>query len=180
MAKKLPRLIYVCRILKPHGVKGAFKVELLSDDPERLRSLRKAYLVHPKDEGQRFETVVSLASRHPESLLLYCDRITSREAVEAYRFWYLAVDRTQARPLPEGEYYVCDLLGCHVFDEKYGDLGTVKEIDDRGGQNRYVVTAPHQKDLYFPAVEELILKTDLEGRRIDVRLPEGLYELYRS
>lgn len=180
MARNLSELMYVCKILSPHGVHGDFRVELLSDDVKRLENLRCAYLVHPKDEKQRLETIVSLNGKKAESLILHCDRIATREEVGKYRFWYIAVTRENARELPEGEYFVCDLIGCRVVDEKYGELGTVRDILDQAGQMIYEIEKEGQALLYFPALASVILDTDLEAGLIRVALPDGLYEVYRG
>ncbi|MDO5732979.1 MAG: ribosome maturation factor RimM [Eubacteriales bacterium] len=179
MARQLQKYIYVAQILAPHGVRGAFKINLLSEDVDRLKNLKTAYLVHPKRESEALPCIISLAGRKPETLILSCDRIMSREDVAKYRFWYIAVERSQARELPEGEYFVCDLIGCEVYDQVHGYLGTVRDVIDQGAQMLYRIEKADSADLYFPAHPSFVEKTDIEAGRIDVILAPGLYELYR-
>ncbi len=178
MTRKLNQFIYVCRILSPHGVHGDFHIELLSDDIERLKNLRHAYIINPKNEDERYETIIS--NDKYKSLILHSDRINMREDVPKYRFWYIAVSRENARNLPEGEYFICDLISCTVFDKERGELGKVFDIIDNGYQKLYQVKKPGCKDLYFPASENIILSTDIEAAVINVDLPKGLYEIYRE
>ena len=37
-----------------------------------------------------------------------------------------------------------------------------------------------QPDLLFPALKTILRQVDIPGRRIDVHLPDGLYEVYRE
>jgi len=63
------------------------------------------------------------------------------------------------------------LIGCEVFDR--GELlGAVTGWQELPGQ---VLLEAGGVEIPYPMVR----KVDLEGRRIDVELPEGLKELYR-
>lgn len=178
MSREFSDLIYVCKILSPHGVKGDFHIELLSDDVKRLNKLRHAYLINPKKDSERYETIITCINAN--SLILHSDRINQREEVAKYRFWYIAVSRENAREIPENEYFICDLIGCNVFDRNYGDLGIVHDIIDNGAQMLYQIKKKGEKDLYFPAIEEIIKHTDIFKGSIEVELPKGLFEIYRE
>jgi 16S rRNA processing protein RimM len=78
---------------------------------------------------------------------------------------------------PDGEYYQSDLVGCEVVDEKAGLVGVVDGWQETGGPPLIEVKTKDGKELLIPFAKAICLKIDVQQRRIDVRLPEGLLEL---
>ena len=89
----------------------------------------------------------------------------------------LEADRELLGELPEGIYYIVDLIGCVVFDENGEELGKVTDVFNTGASDIYAVSRPEKKDLLIPVTDDTILKVDINNKRIDVRLTEGLDEL---
>jgi 16S rRNA processing protein RimM len=77
----------------------------------------------------------------------------------------------------EGEYYWSDLVGCSVFDDQGGLLGTLDGWQETGGPPLVEVATEDGKELLIPFVKTIFTKIDVTGRRIEVRLPEGLKDL---
>ncbi|MBQ9698680.1 MAG: PRC-barrel domain-containing protein, partial [Acidaminococcaceae bacterium] len=74
--------------------------------------------------------------------------------------------------LPEGRYYVGDLIGLPVLDEAGNRIGTFKDVLPTGSKDVYVIAPPEGKDILVAAIPENILDIDLPGKRIVVRLPQ--------
>jgi len=83
----------------------------------------------------------------------------------------------QRAPVPEGEFYQSDLLGCEVFDATGRNLGTVSHFEETGGAPILEVRTKDEKDLLIPFAKSICTKIDLANRRIEVTLPEGLEDL---
>jgi 16S rRNA processing protein RimM len=83
----------------------------------------------------------------------------------------------QRAPVPEGEYYQSDLLGCEVFDPTGRLLGTVEAWQETAGTPLLEVRTPDQKEMLIPFAQSICTKIDPEHRRIEVTLPEGLEDL---
>ena len=82
------------------------------------------------------------------------------------------------RPEPgEGEYYRSDLVGCEVFDERGRLLGTVADWQETGGPLLVEVRTARGKELLIPFAKSIFTRIDLERKRIEVSLPEGLADL---
>ena len=76
--------------------------------------------------------------------------------------------------LPEGMYYVKDLIGLKVVDTgSYGEIGTVKDVLQNTSQDVYVVKTPSGREIMIPAVEEFIKDIDIEGGVLTVALIPG-------
>ena len=87
--------------------------------------------------------------------------------------------KVPAGSLPEprkGFFYTFQLKGCRVFTAQGEDLGSVTDVIDSGGTEILKVDLEAEETL-IPFAEEYIRNIDLEARRIQVDLPEGLREL---
>jgi 16S rRNA processing protein RimM len=83
----------------------------------------------------------------------------------------------QRAPVPEGEYYQSDLIGCEVFDATGRLLGTVSDFEETGGAPLLEVRTPDHKEILIPFAKSICTKIDPAQRRIEVTLPRGLEDL---
>ena len=85
------------------------------------------------------------------------------------------MNREYARPLEEDEYFIADLLDCDVYQEAVF-LGKVTDVLQTAGNDVYVVSGDKYGEILIPAIVSVVLDVDIEGKRILVKLPEGLVE----
>jgi len=76
-------------------------------------------------------------------------------------------------------YPVRDLDGCAVVTEEGETLGELKDVLGTGANDVFVVRT-EKREYLIPALKTVVLKIDLEARRITVRLPPGLREIYEA
>lgn len=75
------------------------------------------------------------------------------------------------------EFYVTDLKGYQVFDQTYGLLGEIIEINEFPQQDIAVV--PYRsKELLFPLSDDFIVEIDEDNNTLKVDLPDGLIAMY--
>ena len=79
--------------------------------------------------------------------------------------------------IPEDEYYQSDLVGCEVIGHDGHIIGIVESWQETGGPPLVEVKKPNGKDLLIPFAKSIFTKIDLERRKIEVHLPEGLEDL---
>ena len=79
---------------------------------------------------------------------------------------YICVDREHAVKLPEGRYFVVDLIGCTVSDTNGNDLGKLTDVLETGANDVYVISG--EKNLMVPALKKLLHKVDIENKHIDL------------
>jgi len=68
------------------------------------------------------------------------------------------------------------LKGCRVFAVDGEYIGTITDVLDSGGTEILKVDRENEETL-IPFAESYLRKIDLDQRRIEVDLPEGLREL---
>lgn len=168
--------LHVAIIIGSHGVKGEVKALLLSENPQRLEELSELSLL---TAGGLFLKRLGFTARSAQGhQILKLDGIDQREEAQALKGHYLSVTREEAMPLPEGRYFISDLIGLKVMDEVRGEIGRLKAITDNSAQDIYEISRPNLKPLFLAINAETFLSADLEKKEIYVRLPEGLWEVY--
>jgi len=165
--------ISIGRILKPLGVRGEVKILPLTDFPERFSAMEKVLL----DLGGRFETrfVEKVASRG-RFIAMKLSGIDDINAALALKDALLKITREELVPLPEGEYYVFDLIGLDVYTTAGRHLGKVKDVLQTGANDVYVVEGDVHRELLIPALKQVVLSIDQAAGKIVVELPAGLEE----
>jgi tRNA (guanine37-N1)-methyltransferase len=172
-----PDLLAVGVIRKAHGVRGEASVEIWTDVPDRLESLRQVTLVSP-DESQRRAAEIETVRLHAGRALIKFGGIESLEEVRLHQGWTVEIPRSEARPLEEGEYFLHDLQGLKVFSAADGaELGVIERADDVPGAVLLTVRKPDGKRFEVPFAESICTTIDVAAGRMVVELPAGLDQL---
>ncbi len=85
----------------------------------------------------------------------------------------LFIPQSELPELDEDTYYWFDLIGIEVYTKTEEFLGRIESIIETGSNDVYVVKK-HKKEVLIPALESVVLEIDLEHKRMQVDLPEGL------
>lgn len=158
------RYIEAGRIVNTHGVNGELKLQVWLDSPAFLASFPALIL-----DGQR--RALLAAREHKGFLLVRLEGVEDLNAAMAVKGKTVAIDRRDAA-LPEGRFFLQDILGAQVLDEEGRTLGVLTEILERPAANVYVIRG--EREHLVPAVPEFILSTDPEAGVLVVRLIEGM------
>ena len=78
--------------------------------------------------------------------------------------------------LKKDEYFIADLIGVEVFDEKDEKLGALEDVMQTGANDVYVIRLSDGKELLLPAIKECILSVDVEEKRMQVHVLDGLLD----
>lgn len=167
----MEELLQVGVITSTHGIRGEVKVFPTTDDAKRFKDLKQVILDTGKTtlplevEGVKFFKQFVIVK------FKGMDRI---EDVERYRRCAILVERKDAVPLEEDEYFIADLIGLEAVTEDGGVLGTLRDVIETGANDVYVIESPQYGQVLVPAIRECILGVDLEGGKIRVHLLDGL------
>lgn len=167
-------LITIAKAVKPFGVKGEIKIELMTDFPERFKALRRVYLVSPAAKETACE-VKSVRKDAGGSLYLLLSGYDSPEKAKELNGWFIKVPQEEAVPLPEGSYYHFELIGMEVFSESGEKLGKIVDVFETCSNDVYVMRQG-RKETYIPATKEIIKQVDRKQKRMVIHLMDGLME----
>ncbi|HEX6129942.1 MAG TPA: ribosome maturation factor RimM [Candidatus Limnocylindria bacterium] len=147
-------------MLGAKGLAGAFRVEPLTDRPDRLAVGALLFL-----EGEADPTRITAREAGGRVPVLSLEGVTDREAAEALAGRFLEVE---AEPLPEGTWYWHQLVGLRVADQAGRPLGTVVEVFRAGENEVYRIEGP-EGELLLPAIRDVVLAVDVGGGTMTVR-----------
>ena len=97
-------------------------------------------------------------------------------AADALRDTLIEIAEEELPPLPEGEFYVHDLVGLAVVDADGDAIGQLAEVLRTGANDVYLVRREGARDLLIPAIPEVILDVDPAAGRMRIELLPGLLE----
>ncbi|WP_261164171.1 ribosome maturation factor RimM [Microbacterium sp. Marseille-Q6965] len=166
----------VGRLLKAHGLKGALKVELYTDDPDR-RFVPGASFTLQVPEGSKWHgkhvTVREFKwmNGHP---VVFLEGVEDRTEAETLVRAILWVDQDQDEPAEADAWYDHELVGLDVVRDG-SVVGKVARVDHFPAQDLLIVKAG-EREVMVPFVSAIVPEVDIEGGRIVVTPPPGLFE----
>lgn len=153
----MKKFLMIGQVVKPQGVRGEIKVLPLTDDPERYLDLEYVFT----DEKGTQQMEVTGARIREGFAYITLEGVEDRDQAERMRNMFLYIDRANAAPLPEGRYYVADLIGMKVVDEKGEELGKLVDVMQAGGNDVYEVKGA--RVFRFPALKKALANVDIEN-----------------
>lgn len=159
------------QIVNVKGLKGEVKVNSFTDDNTKFERLDNLFL---KKKDKLTKIVVEKIGFSKNQVIIKFEGIDSVEEAEKLRNAYIVVDRDNLEPLPEGVYYLADLIGLDVYTESNELLGKVDDIFSTGSNDVYVVKDEMGKQKLLPGIDEVIKNIDIKNGKIIVNLIEGL------
>ena len=167
-----PELCYLAigRVVRAHGVKGEISVTILTDFPERFETTEWVYL------GNEYEADAYRLEKyrwHKKNILLTLAGITDRTQAEQLKGQLVQVPIEEAVPLPEGNYYLYQLVNLQVVTTDNRVLGTITDIIETGANDVFVVS-DGQKELLLPSIPDVVKSVDTNKGQVVVELIDGL------
>ena len=150
--------VAVARIVGAKGLRGAVKIEMLTDDPGRFEVGSELQI-----EGETSTRKVTAVEGAPRPRAIGLSGVESRDAAEGLIGRYLETD---APDLPEGSWYWHQLEGLTVTDEAGHVIGRLVEVFRAGGAEVYRIERDDAQDLLVPALRRLVISVDLAAGRM--------------
>jgi 16S rRNA processing protein RimM len=175
---KTDRNINIGRIIKPHGIHGEVKVDILTDDPEYFLDLKNVFLVDETGQNKTMTATIESARFHKGVVLLVLDIIRTAEEAETFRGWLIQVPESQLRELEEDEYYIFYMLGVKVYTTEGALVGEITNVIPGGLQDIYEIrNSETGKVNMVPSRKEFIKSVNIPEKTIIIEPIEGLIEL---
>jgi 16S rRNA processing protein RimM len=169
-----PRYLVVGRVLRPHGVRGELRVEIITGFPERLGQHEYFYLAHPGSPEDVTRYPLEELRHHRGVVLLKLAGCDDRDAADLLRGMLVQIPVEEAVPLEEGEHYYFQVVGVRVETESGEWLGQVAEVLETGANDVYLVRGP-RGEILVPAITDVVRALDVEEGRMVVRLLPGMF-----
>ena len=166
-SKKVANRITIGKVGGAHGIHGEMRIIPLTDFTERFAGMTEVMV---GDELLHIES----CKYHKQFILMKFREYPVREAAMQLTNQLLTVDRSEAAPLNEGEYYTFDIIGLTVFDITGQELGKVENVLRTGSNDVYQARNSDGKELLIPALKAVVKEIDVAGGKMVIDMPEEL------
>lgn len=160
----------VGKIVNTHGLKGEVKVVPWTDSPETFEDIDCVYI--KKKTGDICLNIENMKYQK-NNIILKFKEISKIEDAEPLKNKTLFAERDALGELPEGVYYIADIIGLKAVDTNGKLIGTVSDIFNTGSNDIYEIKREGMKNLLLPDIDDVIT-VELENERVVVRIPKGL------
>jgi 16S rRNA processing protein RimM len=182
--------VWLARIRKVQGRKGEVLAEILTDFPEKFEERKRVWLLASAGQAGKSARAVELRSHwlnkgQAGGVVLHFAGVDSINDAEGLRGLVVAIPYSERAPLSEDEVYVGDLIGCQLVDVAAGPgrtVGVIEDVDREAGPVALLVVAgaASGEEILVPFAKAYLRRVDLEGKRVEMALPEGLVEVQTS
>ena len=147
-------------VVRPQGIHGELKLKRESQDPSRDAKLTSVW-IKKSDRYEEFRVKKGRVAGDFAYLIL--EGIDSREKAELFRGCIIYVDRAHAIDLPEGEHFLCDLIGLLGITEDGNEIGRLCDIIQTNPSYDIYVFNTKRGEMMMPALSKVILSTDIKN-----------------
>jgi 16S rRNA processing protein RimM len=159
------------RVLGPHGIAGSLKLLSYAESLDAFAPGGSVLAVSAGGEQTVHE--IAWVKAQGRGALLGLKGVAHRGQAEALTGCDLFLERAALPALEEGTYYWADLIGIAVYSVNGVLLGRIESIFQTGSNDVYVVKQA-DRELLLPALRSVVKSVDLEARRMQVEVPDGL------
>lgn len=147
------------KIVNTFGIKGEIKIYPYVD---YIMDLKFFYVDDNKMEIEKCRTQKNL-------VIVKIKGIDDINVVEKLKGKIASVYEEDLPSLPDGTYYIKDLIGLDVITDDGRELGKLDDVIQTGANDVYNVNG-----ILLPVIDDVVKKIDLENHKIVVHLIDGL------
>jgi len=170
----------VGRLVKAHGLKGALKLELYTDDPDGRFAPGAVFTLQvPEASPWHGKTVTVKEFRwmntHP---VVFFEDIDDRDAADSIVRAILWIDQDEDAPAEDDAWFDHQLVGLDVVRDGVS-VGRVVRVDHFPAQDMLIVRptgAGVDDEVLVPFVSAIVPDVDVAAGRVVVTPPPGLFE----
>jgi len=167
-------LLEVAYVVKPHGLNGFISIKVIEGFSKN--NFLENTPVFLSIEGIPVPFFIEAIKQVSSSIALKLKHIDDSEKVLRFKSCtiYMIIDEQLQE---ESEEAVFELMGYHVYDEKFGHIGEITGFNSIPG-NPVFETTLDGKTIIIPYIEEFIKEINDNEQSIKISAPDGLIDLY--
>ena len=162
-------------IQKPHGIHGELVIRFQEEFYETLEEVPTLFLEIDNLLVPYFISEDGLRFKSDESVITQLDWIDSDKKAKELCGLSVFVNQNDVIDSEE-DLSPHALVGFQLFDVELGLIGEILDVNDFAG-NLLLSVEYRGKDALVPLNQDLIVRLDEENREIELRIPDGLFDL---
>jgi len=174
---KPPRTqLRVGRLVKAHGLKGALKLDLYTDDPDRRFVPGATFALQVPTSSTWHGKSLELAelrwyNGHAVAFFVGVSDRTEAETLVKAVLW---VDQDPAEPAEPDAWFDYQLVGLRALRDG-AEVGTVSRVDHLPAQDLLAIATP-AGEVLVPFVKAIVPAVDIDAGTVTLTPPVGLFE----
>lgn len=162
----------IAKIVNAQGIKGEVKAVPMTEFLDRFDKMKT---VDINLDGKMVTYTIEWVRPHGKNFIVFKFKgINDMNEALVLKNGLMQVTREGLVPLPEGRYYVFDLLGLPVYTLDGVLLGHLVDVFQTGSNDVYTVKTPEGKEVLLPNIPQVIKEINPQEKKIVVELMEGL------
>ena len=158
------------KIVGTHGVRGMVRIQPWCDTGDFLCGFKKLYI-----KGGEEALTINKIQPHGNVVIAAIKGVDSIELAEKLRGSVLFIKRSDVS-LPEGQYFIDDIIGCEVFDVLSGEkLGVISDVSPTGANDVWHILNATGEYL-VPVIDEILYKVDIDAGEIFIIPMKGIFD----
>lgn len=165
------KLLEIGKIVNTHGLRGDVKIVPWTDYPEVFEELPVVYM---KDKSEYKPLHIEHVKYQKNNVIVKFREYSDINLILPYKNSVLYAMREDLGELPEGVYYIADLIGLDVYTEDGEFVGKISDVFNTGASDIYDIKREGKKNLLLPVIDDVVRKVDIDDGRVIVNIMEGL------
>ena len=158
------------KIVGTHGVKGMVRIQAWCDSVDFLKGFKCFYI-----DAEKRKLELTSIKPNGNVVIAQIKGVETIEQAEKLRNKVFYIKRDDAK-LPEGRYFISELIGCAVFDaDTNASLGTLVDVSETGANDVWHIKKD-EKEYLVPAIPSVIVSVDIEKEIILLKPLKGIFD----
>jgi len=146
--------IIIGKIGAARGLNGEVKIIPLTDFEDRFDNLKEVEI-----DGNILQ--IDYVKYVSNNIVIRFKEYLTREVAQKLTGKFLKVDRANAAPLAEGEFYTFDIIGLNVLNLDKKNIGIVTNVLKTGSNDVFVAKNEEGQEILIPALKRVVKKIDI-------------------
>lgn len=160
--------LLAAKIVNTHGIRGEVKAVYYTDSPQFFEDIKNVFL------GEE-EYSLTGSRAHKGAVLLKLSGVDSIDEAEKLVGKEIFAKREEAC-LPEGQFFIVDIIGCTVKDESGSVIGQIEDVFPTGSNDVFETLLPSGKKAYIPNIHDVVKHIDTDKKEVVIHVMEGLID----
>lgn len=168
---------YLGKIVRKYSFKGEVVIKLDTDEPELYENMESVFVESSKDLIPFFITESLLQKGN--QLRVRFETVDTEQDADAIMNSGIYLPLSFLPKLKGNQFYFHEVIDFKVEDENFGEVGIIKGINDSTAQALFEIDKDGV-EILIPMVDDFIKKIDRKKKKVILKTPPGLIEMYLS
>ena len=160
------------QVVGTHGVRGEMRINPWCDSPDFAKGFKMVYL----DSKGLTPVKVTACRPHGNIILMKLENVTTVEEAQKMRNKIIYIKRSDAS-LPEGTWFIEELIGCEVFDaDSSRRYGVISDISPTGANDVWHIVDDENNEYLIPSIKEVVIEVNVMDNFVKIRPMKGIFD----